>query len=207
MLCLDNTLSMQTNLVGELSLVCVSALSQSLHSLEVGKVGVLSFGTNVREICPIHESASHTSSVRELMRDFQFNEESTSSFSDALPAVVQKCSHAFESDAEGGGLVLIITDGRFDKEKVRPHLQHLIADGHIPVLIVVDANKEESILAVTSIHFEEEVGPLKKRKIVRKPFLSQSDCPFPFYAVIQEPTQLPATLADILRQWIQISSK
>ena len=71
----------------------------------------------------------------------------------------------------------------------------------------MDANKEESILSVTSVFFEEDnSGPTKKRKIVRKPFLSQSDCPFPFYAVIQEPSQLPSTLADILRQWIEIYS-
>jgi midasin (ATPase involved in ribosome maturation) len=72
----------------------------------------------------------------------------------------------------------------------------------------MDANKEESILSVTSVTFEEEmVSGNKRRKVVRKPFLSQNDCPFPFYAVIQEPSQLPTTLADILRQWIEMSSK
>jgi hypothetical protein len=213
MICLDNTLSMRNNGVGEMALVCVSALAQSLQLLEVGKIGVLSFGTGVSEICPLDDTSggSKMSTVRELSESLKFNEESTSSFSDAFPAVIQKCTDVFlhqDDGGTGGSLALIITDGRFDKEKCRPYVQSLIQLGHIPVLIVMDANKQESILSITSVHFEEVTsGPVKKRKIVRKPFLSQSDCPFPFYAVIQEPSQLPTTLADIIRQWIEISTK
>ena len=211
-ICLDNTLSMKNNGVGELSLVCVSAISQSLQLLEVGKVGVMSFGTQVKEICPLEEAQGSVSTVRELMKDFHFNEESTNSFSDAFPQVIHNCSEAFKhsegADSTGGSLALIITDGRFDKERCRPYVQELISQGHVPVLIVMDANKEESILSVTSVHFEEDTtSATKRRKIVKKPFLSQVDCPFPFYAVIQEPAQLPTTLADILRQWIEITSK
>jgi midasin len=123
--------------------------------------------------------------------------------------VVHQCAKEFENSDEGC-LALIITDGRFDKDKCRPYVQELISQGHVPVLIVMDANREESILSVTSVTFEEEAfgaSGQKKRKVVRKPFLSQSDCPFPFYAVIQEPSQLPTTLADILRQWIEMSSR
>ena len=207
MICMDNTLSMRNNGVGEMALICVSALAQSLQLLEVGKIGLLSFGTAVSEICPLDSSMSTSLSVRDLARDLRFNEESTSSFSDAFPAVVYKCSEVFRQSDEQGSLALVITDGRFDKDRCRPYVQELIAQGHVPVLIVMDANKEESILSVTSVFFEEDnSGPTKKRKIVRKPFLSQSDCPFPFYAVIQEPSQLPSTLADILRQWIEIYS-
>ena len=216
-ICLDNTLSMKNNGVGELSLICVSAISQSLQLLDVGKVGVMSFGTEVREICPLDDSASNKAggggSLRELMREFRFNEESTNSFSEAFPQVVHRCADAFKasesgSDSSGGSLALIITDGRFDKEKCRPYVHELITQGHVPVLIVMDANKEESILSVTSVTFEEDsTSGSKRRKIVRKPFLSQADCPFPFYAVVQEPTQLPTTLADILRQWIEVTSK
>jgi midasin len=204
---------MRNNGVGEMALVCVSALAQSLQLLEVGKIGVLSFGTGVSEICPLDDTSggSKISTVRELSESLKFNEESTSSFSDAFPAVIQKCTDVFlhqDDGGTGGSLALIITDGRFDKEKCRPYVQSLIQLGHIPVLIVMDANKQESILSITSVHFEEVTsGPVKKRKIVRKPFLSQSDCPFPFYAVIQEPSQLPTTLADIIRQWIEISTK
>lgn len=205
-ICLDNTLSMRNNGVGEMSLVCVSALSQSLQLLEVGKVGVLSFGTDVREIFPLEENSRSNASVCELAKTFTFNEESTSSFSDAFPAVVHKCAEAFKhSDQSGGSLALIITDGRFDKDRCRPYVQDLIAEGHVPVLIVMDANKDESILSVTSVHFEEDSAS-KRRKIIRKPFLSQTDCPFPFYAVIQDPAQLPGTLSDILRQWIEVST-
>jgi midasin len=211
MICMDNTMSMRNNGVGEMALVCVSALAQSLQLLEVGKVGVLSFGTDVREICPLDDAKSGTScsSVEDLARHLRFNEESSSSFSDAFPSVIHKCAEVFRSGEEAAGsLALVITDGRFDKDRCRPFVQELIADGHIPVLIVMDANKEESILSVTSVHFEEDTtGPVKKRKVVRKPFLSQSDCPFPFYAVIQDPSQLPTTLADILRQWIEVFAK
>ena len=213
-ICLDNTASMRNNNVGELSLVCVSAISQALALLEVGKVGIMSFGTFVREISPLVED-SCSSSYPQLATTFRFNEESSHSFSEAFPAVVHKCAEAFESSpssdadtASSSGLALIITDGRFDKDKCRPYVQQLISQGHVPVLIVIDANKEESILSVTSVHFEEDAdaGGNKKRKIVRTPFLSQVDCPFPFYAVIQDPNQLPSTLADILRQWIEKSS-
>jgi midasin len=203
---------MRNNDVGELSLVCVSALSQALQLLEVGKVGVLSFGTEVREICPLGDAQNHTMTVRELMKEFGFNEESTSSFSDAFPSVIHKCGDEFQQVSAGddsrGSLALIITDGRFDKDRCRPYVQELIAQGHIPVLIVMDSNKDESILSVTSVTFEEEVeNGNKRRKLVRKPFLSQADCPFPFYAVIQEPSQLPSTLSDILKQWIEISHR
>ena len=209
-ICLDNTASMRANSVGQLSLVCVSAISQALSLLEVGKVGIMSFGTYVREVIPLQDSSQGgESSFKNLSSTFRFNEESSNSFSEAFPSVIHKCADAFKDEeaAASGGLALVITDGRFDKEKCRPYVQQLIAEGHVPVLIVIDANKDESILSVTSVHFEEEGGgPNKKRKLVRTPFLSQADCPFPFYAVIQDPAQLPATLANILRQWIEISS-
>ncbi len=179
-------------------MICTSALSQSLSLLEVGRVNVMSFGTQVHELT---ESRVYT--LPDLIKHFPFNEQSSQSFSEAIPTVLDRCNESASAE-DDGSLIFLITDGRFDKERCRPFVQRLISAGHYPVLIVMDANKEESILSIKSVSYETVDG---KRRLIQKPFLSQTDCPFPFYAIIQEPSQLPVTLADIIRQWIEVSNR
>ena len=59
-------------------------------------------------------------------------------------------------------------------------------------------SESQSILDSESIVW----GP--DNKITRRPYLDT--IPFPKYFVVRDPVQLPAHLADIIRQWFELSA-
>mmetsp|Transcript_19773 Transcript_19773/g.59264 ORF Transcript_19773/g.59264 Transcript_19773/m.59264 type:complete len:130 (+) Transcript_19773:3-392(+) len=103
-------------------------------------------------------------------------------------------------------VMLIISDGRFNKSKVMPWVHAALARQQLPLLIVVDN--------------AEELGPKAGKKAARRsvfdlravsyadgncnvvPYLQ--DFPFPYYVVVQDLQSLPNILGDILKQWFEL---
>jgi hypothetical protein len=56
---------------------------------------------------------------------------------------------------------------------------------------------QESVLDTQSVSFVDG-------KVVMKPYMDSF--PFPFYIVLRDLAALPQTLADLLRQWFQLSA-
>ncbi|KAF4672212.1 AAA ATPase midasin [Perkinsus chesapeaki] len=202
--CLDNTKSMRSNESGELSLCAVYAITQAMSRLEIGTVGVSSFGSSVR---PLRTLASPAPlSLPELLQHFNFDEESAGSMSRSLPAVLDDCdeqfSHVVGEDYKQACLAVVVTDGRFNKEAVRHSVQNMLSKNRLPVLIIVD----ESADSGRSIYNLKEVirDPTGRSRMA--PFLSNKDFPFPFYAVIQDVSQLPNVLSDVIKQWVEVTA-
>lgn len=196
--------------------------------MEVGKIGLVKFGgKEVTTLLPLTPSGSSSSAgnaisasggsfVTDLIQKLDFREEHRDSHNFALDRVVAEVSNMFEESArksagggggsQGGGdikqLMLIVTDGRMNKESVRKRVQQCLTKRILPVLIILDsANK---IWDMKQASYGQVWDPIKKRnsmKMQLTPFLGQ-DFPFPYYAVVQSAEKLPQLFCDLLRQWL-----
>lgn len=95
-------------------------------------------------------------------------------------------------------LVLVLADGRFhEKESLHAAVRALAARPGVCLAFIVLDNPANSLLDMQSVSF---AGG-------RPVFTKYLDAfPFPYYIVLRDVATLPATLADLLRQWFQMSS-
>lgn len=129
-------------------------------------------------------------------------------------------------------MILILSDGRFNKEQTRPWVNAAIARRCIPVLLILDPNPQqqqqqraEASSASSSAQGEASAGAVAVRKpsphsssifdlkqvqqqpgggIEVTPYLQ--DFPFPYYAVVYDTEQLPSVLSDVIRQWVEAAA-
>jgi len=95
-------------------------------------------------------------------------------------------------------LVLIVADGRFhEKEALRRAAREAAARPGVLYAFIVLDNPAHSILDMQSVGF---AGG--------KPVFSKylDAFPFPFYIVLRDTAALPRTLADLLRQWFEVTA-
>jgi len=200
---LDNSSSMKSNGASKMSLAATLAIYDALSRLEISSVGVMSFGAGVRVLKSLDDSDQL--SLDSLSTHFNFDEEASRSFSQGIPSALTAALRLFGNDEERkyNDMCLIVTDGRFDKEATRLHVQEMLARGHLPVLVIVDSKSEKSSSSVYDI---KSVVKGSDGKMTTQPFLSALDFPFPYYAVIQSVPQLPMVLADLVKQWLELTA-
>jgi len=95
-------------------------------------------------------------------------------------------------------LVLIVADGRFhEKEALKRAARDAASRPGVLYAFIILDNEGNSILDMQSVAF---VGG--------KPVFTKyiDTFPFPFYIVLRDTAALPRTLADLLRQWFELSS-
>lgn len=100
-------------------------------------------------------------------------------------------------------ICIIISDGRFNKAKVKPYLIEAGDKGYTYVMIILDncgANPSKSILNMKATKWRDVKG---KKEIEITPHLQ--DFPFEFYCVLQDIAHLPLTLSNVLLNWFKQS--
>jgi midasin len=201
---LDNSSSMKSNGASKMSLAATLAIYEALSRLEIGAVGVMSFGAAVRVLK--HVDTTVQLSVDSLSKHFNFDEEASRSFSQGIPSALNAALQMFGNDEERkfNDMCLIVSDGRFDKEAARATVQEMLSKGQLPVLVIVDSKTEKSNSSVYDI---KSVLKGADGKMVMQPFISPNDFPFPYYAVISSVPQLPIVLADLVKQWLELTSQ
>ena len=127
-------------------------------------------------------------------------------------------------------MMLIVTDGRFNKQNVRVQVHQALTRKILPLLVIVDpatnTNPNTSSSSSSSSESKSEssstdVVPKKVNKISKSIFDINAvtydaqgrckvtsyleDFPFPFYAVIQDLDSLPQLFSDVLRQWFEMN--
>lgn len=98
-------------------------------------------------------------------------------------------------------LVLIVADGRFhEKESLRRVVRDVASRRGIMLAFIILDNPQNSLLDMRSVSFPAGVGAA--------PVMTQymDNFPFPFYIVLQDIAALPRTLADLMRQWFELSA-
>merc|ERR1712194_90416 len=131
------------------------------------------------------------------------------------------------SSSNGGSslqqLMLIVTDGRFNKQNVAVQVQKALAKRILPLLVIVDQTEpaessktsataqagsgSSSTAAAAAVKRRRSIFDMKAVAIrdgVPEVSSYLDDFPFPFYAVVQDLESLPQLFADVLRQWISL---
>ncbi|KAL5263839.1 hypothetical protein ACHWQZ_G005046 [Mnemiopsis leidyi] len=202
MIALDDSASMSSAECVQMSLEAVAVICGALSKLEIGRLGVCSFGTDTSLVVPFDEPFTGVSGAR-IVRHFAFQDSAT----DVIRLLELTRSHfahsaSLHSNQPVSQLLFIVSDGRglFIKgvEAVKKAVKESWDAGVFMVFLIIDKQRgSESILDVRTPVFDSS-GKLVKIESYLESF------PFPYYVVLRDPIDLPATLADALRQWIEI---
>eukprot|EP00927_Polykrikos_kofoidii_P046061 TRINITY_DN40248_c0_g1_i1.p1 TRINITY_DN40248_c0_g1~~TRINITY_DN40248_c0_g1_i1.p1 ORF type:complete len:2544 (+),score=680.20 TRINITY_DN40248_c0_g1_i1:328-7632(+) len=224
---IDNSRSMQECGVGPMALQTLTVVCRALAQLEVGEYGVMAFGSDTpRVLLPLGAGQLHAASfgweqAGPLLTEFTFAEESAQSHNRSLADMMQLGSRLFDERSGSAPsrpfsqVLLIVSDGRFNKAKVKPWVQMALSRQQLPLLIIVDglANTGAAAAVVKST----AVGPRSSSRSVFDlkavtyeggqcnvvPYLQ--DFPFPYYVVVQDLRALPEILSDVLKQWFELA--
>ena len=199
LLAVDNSESMLKSGAGDMALQAMATLALGMSQLEIGELGVASFGQEMRLLHPFQTPFTSESGSK-LVQNFGFDESRTRT---ALCV-----ESAFEAlDSQGGldsmQLIFIISDGRIERDSranLRRLMREMVEKNILLVMIIVEpgSQKKDSIVKMKEVTFE-------KGKPIVKQFIE--DYPFPYYLVLEDMQQLPEVLGDALRQWFEMISQ
>lgn len=201
MLAVDDSKSMRQSESPHLAFGALALITKSLSMLEVGQVCVVGFGNDV-VVAHGFDTPLSSEAGGDILKTFGFQQaktdvaklmtESISLFRDAR----RRGSH---SSADLWQLELIISDGLCeDHDRIRRLVRQAQEERIMMVFIIVDAlNPGESIVDMNQAAFEADASGESKLKIKR--YLD--DFPFPYYLIVGDVKELPAVLAQALRQW------
>ncbi|KAL7067013.1 hypothetical protein ACR3K2_25750 [Cryptosporidium serpentis] len=218
LLCMDNSKSMTISRNQNIAIKSLFIILQSLNRLEVGNFGVCSFGGDtVREVLPL-SSRFTANDATKLLESFKFNEESFDSHQNSLPYLLKKATELLRDKSRTNlskqchELMIIITDGRFNKQKSKIWVNYAIQNKCVPVLIIVDNISDTSDDGTdkknsegSSIFCMKSVIKTEDGKMKVEPYLE--NFPFPYYSIIQDTRRIPNVLCDLLKQWFEMLCK
>ncbi|KAH8857572.1 Midasin [Schistosoma japonicum] len=201
LIAVDDSSSMSENLCKQMTFESLTTVVTALNLLEVGRIGVCSFGESVRVLHDLKDPWVADAGPR-VLGQFTFEQPKTS-----LVQLLQCTIHLMNSVGYMNSnnatipsqLLLILSDGVFSEDPLSPSLQaavRLARDSHIfPVcLILDDVRKKHSIFDLRRYY-----GPGKLQ-----PYMDVF--PLPYYLVLRDLACLPNLLADALRQWFELES-
>ena len=135
-----------------------------------------------------------------IIHNFDFTHESNVSHDLSIASFMEasleefKKSESFETGVENKQLCFIISDGKMNKDYVRPYIRQAKKRDIIYVFIIVDSEKA-SILTTKSVSIGED-GKVKMK-------LYMSDFPFEYFLIVRNVRELGDVLATTLLQFIQ----
>jgi len=196
LLAVDDSESMKKSGAGEMALRAMATVAVGMNQLEIGELGVASFGDDMKVVHPFHMPFTAESGVS-VVRNFKFEQQRTH-----IAMCVESAMTALEDSGDQSSmqLVFLISDGRIERDS-RSALKRLIREmverNILLAMIIVEGNgkKKDSILNMKEVSFE-------KGKPVVKRFID--DYPFPYYIVLDEVASLPEVLGDALKQWFEM---
>lgn len=127
---------------------------QAMSVLEVGKLSVCKFGGNVPELLLEMDGGEEPCRV---VAGMTFDEESRHSHETGLPELLKYVLRYLERQGDHRKIVIIISDGKFNKDKARPWIQAAISNQVVPLLVILDplTSGNKSILQMKHVR---EIG-------------------------------------------------
>lgn len=234
---IDCSKSMQQLNAAASAMEAVVLLAQAFNHLQIGTVSVCTFGGPKPEVCVHPTSQVSAADGQQLLQRCSFREESHRSHEVAISDLLQLAIHELEKDSSctnsnTSSMILILSDGRFNKEQTRPWVNAAIARHCIPLLLILDPHQQQqqqqyneasntstapgeempaaAVTAPKPIRHSSSIFDLKQVQqqpgggLEVTPYLQ--NFPFPYYAVVNDTEQLPSVLADIIRQWVEAAA-
>lgn len=201
MLAVDDSKSMHQSGSGQLAFETLALVSKSLSMLEVGQICVLGFGNEVHVAHEFDKPFSSEAGAR-LLQYFGFQQTRTNVrklVADSIALFRDARRKDFNAGTELWQLELIISDGICeDHDTVRRLVRQAQEERVMIVFVIVDTLLEgKSIMDMSQAVFEPDATGETKLKIKR--YLD--GFPFAYYLVVGDVRELPAVLAQALRQW------
>ncbi|VTZ66448.1 dynein-related AAA-type ATPase, putative [Plasmodium chabaudi chabaudi] len=210
LIAIDNTKSMKINNIQKMTLNAIFLVAKAFEKLNVGKIGICSFGeseqiTSNNIVCPMVNSLNKQNFLK-ILNHFNFNHDTQNSFDCAMLNALKICNYVFKNSYSQNNskntlnhLMLIISDGRFNKSVVRGEIFNSIKNNFIPILMIIDTqlsdNKAQSIFNLKQTFY-------KNNKLEIVPYLH--DFPFPYFVVVNDINDIPSMTCDIIRQWFEV---
>jgi MoxR-like ATPase len=200
LLAVDNSESMHKSGAGEMALAAMATLAEGMSQLEIGELGVASFGEEMRLLHPFQQPFTSESGVN-VVQNFPFDEKRT-----RTALCVESAISALESqgDASSMQLVFLISDGRIERDSrdaLRRLVREMVERNVLLVMIIVEGDKNGPTKKKDSIVHMKEVT-FKNGKPSVKQFIE--DYPFPYYMVLKDMQTLPELLGGALSQWFEM---
>ncbi|EFC46939.1 midasin [Naegleria gruberi] len=202
LLAIDDSKSMNDNHAGQMACEALTLISRAMSQLEVGQLGVVSFGEKMKLLHPFEKPFTDETGA-EILSQFTFKQNQTqivNFLSDTIQLMENYKSMEFSNNSEQYQLAFIISDGRMLE---RDRIVKLVREGQekkiLFVFILIDnPNPKDSILNVKSINSTSDPKqPLTFSYYIEK-------FPFPFYIILRDIQTLPEVLADALRQYFEL---
>ncbi|XP_008553567.1 midasin [Microplitis demolitor] len=202
LLALDDSSSMKDNLSHELTFESISLISKAMEYLEVGDLGVISFGEKVEILHPLGKPFNEESGSR-LIEEMNFEQKKTK-----IVKMINDAVDMFEeqrSSTDSAKLLIILSDGRINEQENSVNLavrRAQLANIFLVYIIIETPEKRDSVLDIT------KVIPLSAKEGGGVQLLPYMDSfPFKFYMILRNINSLPGILSDALRQWFEIVGK
>jgi midasin len=182
---------------GDIALHALATLANGMGQLDVGELGVASFGNEMRLLHDFHQPFTAESGAN-VVRNFTFAQPRT-----RTALCVESALQAL--DAAGGNssmqLVFLISDGRIERdsrETLRRLIREMMERNILLAMVIVESSanaRSSSIVNMKEVSFEN--GKPKVKSFIE-------DYPFPYYIVLNDMQTLPEVLGDALRQWFEM---
>eukprot|EP00898_Chlorokybus_atmophyticus_P007316 jgi/Chlat1/7586/Chrsp63S07074 len=207
-LAIDDSRSMTETGCGSLALESMTLLAKALTHLEVGELSIISFGgrERVRVLHSFDQPFSDEAGI-DVISQFSFQQDNTiadAPVKDLLEHLTRMLDHARSRQSASLSaqplqqLVLIVADGRFhEKESLQRCVREAMTREQLLAFIVLD-NPSDSILDMQTVSFAGGTPAFNN-------YLDTF--PFPYYILLRDIGALPRTLADLLRQWFELTQR
>ncbi|KAG0022720.1 AAA ATPase midasin [Entomortierella chlamydospora] len=202
MIAIDDSTSMSESHSVQLAYESLALISKALSQLEVGEIGIMSFGERVDLLHPFDQPFTGEAGAKVLQR-FGFDQSKTK-VKEMMESSIALLQHTKMNQSgaarsqELWQLQIIISDGICESHETLKALVRQAAEHQIMLIFIILDNKpeKESIMKMTTASFTTVNG---MPKLSLNPYLETF--PFDYYVVLQNINSLPETLADALRQY------
>ena len=181
---------------GNLAVESVALVTRALTLLEVGQLGVISFGATTKILHPLDQPFSEASGNR-ILTNLKFDQKVTNfgrMLEDSVAILNGFSNTGSHGHPDTAQLLLILSDGQTQTrmETVKAAVRAARASRIFIVFLVLDAKDNKYSFYDTLVY---EGGVMKS--IVES-------FPFPFFLVVRDIDTLPDALATALRQWFEL---
>ena len=206
LIAVDDSESMQKSQAGDMALRALSTLANGMSQLEIGQLGIASFGEEMKLIHPFNLPFTSESGVN-VVSNFTFGQKRTRTALCVESSIA--ALESVESISSSMQLVFMISDGRIERDsrsKLRRLIRQMSEENMLMVMIIVegDEGSDPSSKGKESILNMKEVSFVKGKPHI-KHFIE--DYPFPYYLVVNDLSSLPEILGDALRQWFEMMAQ
>ncbi|KAJ3092441.1 AAA ATPase midasin [Quaeritorhiza haematococci] len=208
LIAIDDSKSMAESRCVQLAYESLALITKALTQLEVGDVGVVSFGENVQLLHPFEKPFTEEAGANVIGR-FSFAQNRTHVQS-MMEATVNILEHARATIGHGTQsadlwqLQIVISDGICENHEQIRRIVRQAAEHRILVLFVVLDNRSEknSILNMTNVSYGLDNSTGRPTLQLTK---YMNTFPFDYYIVLRDIDTLPDVLADTLRQYFMLT--